>query len=129
MTMYEYLKELDVLETLKASNNELMTDILITLERFDKQDDEYNEAYEIRELIDYDGSLHSLIDSNIDIYNYDLRKWSVDNYDYVSQAIEEGLTEGVTDFHKLIQSGQYCYYSEVANEALEEIANAINEVL
>ena len=37
--------------------------------------------------------------------------------------MEEGLCEGVTDFHKLIQMGQYVYYRNEANEALEEIFN------
>ena len=57
----------------------------------------------------------------IDIYYYDLRKWSVDNYSYVEDAIEEGLCEGESDFHKLIQAGQYLYYREQANELIEEI--------
>lgn len=82
---------------------------------------EIDDSYELREELDYDGSLHELIDGMIDIYNYDLRKWSVDNYEYVEQAIDEGLCEGTSDFHKLIQCGQYVYYTEQANEALEEL--------
>ena len=78
--------------------------------------------------MDYDGSLHELIDGKIDIYNYDLREWSVDNYEYVEQAMEEGLTGDETDFHKLIQCGQYVYYSEQVNEELELLVSIINEV-
>jgi len=77
------------------------------------------------ELIDYDGSLHSLIDSSIDIYNYDLRKWAVDNYQWVELAIEEGLTESVTDYHKIIQCGQYCYYRNEYHKAVEFFADVI----
>lgn len=82
---------------------------------------ECNDSHELYEELDYDGSLHELIDNMIDVYNYDLRKWSVDNYQYVEDAIEEGLCEGVTDFHALIQAGQYMYYREQANEAIEEL--------
>ena len=42
-------------------------------------------------------------------------------YEHIQHAMEEGLCEDVTDFHKLIQKGQYCYYSEVAQRALHEI--------
>ena len=77
------------------------------------------------DLIDYDGSLHELIDGEIDLYNYDLRVWAVDNYDYVELAIEEGLTEGVTDYHKLIQIGQYCYYRKHYHEAVEFFTDVI----
>jgi hypothetical protein len=67
--------------------------------------------------------VHELIDGNIDIYNRSLREWAVDNYEYVEEAIAEGLCEGETDFHKLIQAGQYIYFREQANEAIEEIFN------
>lgn len=84
---------------------------------------DFDDAYELQEELDYDGSLHELIDGNIDIYNYDLRQWAVDNYEYVEEAIAEGLCEGETDFHKLIQAGQYVYFREQANEAIEKIFN------
>ena len=81
--------------------------------------------YELRDIIDYDGSLHELIDGSIDLYNYDLRVWAVDNYDYVELAIDEGLTEGVNDFHKLIQAGQFCFYRANYNKAVEFFADVI----
>ena len=88
---------------------------------------DYNEAYDLYEALDYDGSLHELIDGMIDIYNYDLRKWAVDNYENVEDVISEGLCEGESDFHKLIQCGQYVYYRNQANEAVEEIFNEFNQ--
>lgn len=84
---------------------------------------EYSDAWELYNELDYDGSLHEIIDGNIDIYNYDLRKWAVDNYDYVDQAQDEGLTADDSDYHSRIQAGQFVYYSELANEAIEEIFN------
>jgi hypothetical protein len=67
-------------------------------------------------------------DGNIDIYNHDLRKWSVDNYNYVEDAISEGLADG-TDFHKSIQSGQYLKYQEDMNQELSDLSDAIEEAL
>jgi hypothetical protein len=84
---------------------------------------DYKDAWELRDALDYDGSIHEIIDANIDIYNYDLRKWAVDNYEYVDQAQDEGLTTGDSEYHSRIQAGQFVYYSELANEAIEEIFN------
>ena len=84
---------------------------------------DYDSAYDLYDELDYDGSVHELVDGNIDIYNRTLREWAVDNYGYVEDAIAEGLCEGETDFHKLIQAGQYIYFRNEANEAIEEIFN------
>ena len=85
---------------------------------------ELNDAYELEDELNHDGSINDLIDSNIDIYNYDLRKWAVDNYEYVEDAIAEGLVDTSDfDFHKAIQSGQYLKLREEANELIEEIFN------
>jgi hypothetical protein len=71
-------------------------------------------------------SVDEAIDGAIDIYYYDLRKWAVDNYDYIDEAIAEGLCEGA-DFHNQIQMGQYVYYSEQMAEFLEEVAALVAE--
>lgn len=86
------------------------------------------EEYDLRDTIDYDGSLHELIDSEIEIYNHPLREWAVDNYHYVEDAISEGLCEG-TDYHASIQAGQYLFYSEQYNNELESIVESINELI
>jgi len=76
---------------------------------------DFTDQHDLRDTLDYDGSLHGLIDIAIDIYYYDLRKWAVDNYDEIEEAMEEGLTLDVTDFHKLIQIGQYHYLTKEAD--------------
>ena len=81
-------------------------------------DEELNDAHELYDLLDYDGSIHSLIDSNIEIYNHALRLWAVDNWEYCEDAISEGLADG-EDYHKMIQAGQYMYLREKANEHVE----------
>jgi len=80
-----------------------------------------SDAQELIEALDYDGTLHEIVDGNIDHSYYELRKWAVDCYEFVEEAMEEGLCEGVTDFHKLIQCGQYVALMREAVEACEEL--------
>ena len=73
------------------------------------------------ELIDYlnddDGNyigdtISELSDSKVDCYYYDLRKWAVDNYNYIEDAMSEyGVNTDKPDFHQLIQQGQYYAYN------------------
>ena len=73
------------------------------------------------ELIDYlndeDGNyigdtISELSDSKIDICNHSLRKWAVDNYNYIEDAMSEyGVNTDKPDFHQLIQQGQYYAYN------------------
>ena len=85
-----------------------------------KQDNEmcYIEIHDIIDSMDYSGALHEIIDNQIDIYYYDLRQWAVDNWEYCEEAINEGLTDG-SDYHAMIQAGQYVYYQEKAYEYIE----------
>ncbi|MEW4402897.1 hypothetical protein AB1I62_04010 [Enterococcus sp. AN402] len=54
-----------------------------------------------------------IADANIDIYYYDLYKWFPDNVEYVQEASDQGLLEGVKgDISKMIQMGQYVAYTE-----------------
>lgn len=74
------------------------------------------------ELIDYlngddsnyiSDKISELSDSIVDVYYYSLREWSVDNYGYIEDAIEEfGVDTKNPDFHKMIQMGQYFAYSQ-----------------
>ena len=89
----------------------------------------FEQAHDLYEFLDYDGRLHELIDSSIDIWNYDLRKWSVDNYEYIEIALEEGLLEGVTDFHKLIQMGQCVAAQNEMYEVVQEVFREKNHLL
>ena len=90
---------------------------------------DYSDAYGLQEALDYDGTLHEIIDGMIDIYNYDLRLWAVDNWDKVEEALEEGLCDGVSDYHRLIMAGQYVHYREQAQEAIEELFTEYEESL
>jgi len=83
--------------------------------------EEYETMWEFFDAMNYNGDIDSLVDSSIDIYNYDLRKWAVENYDCIEEAMSEGLAEGVEDFHKLIQCGQWVYFKTEADRLLEEI--------
>jgi hypothetical protein len=97
----------------------------LLLNNIDKTD-EFDDAHELYEHLDYDGSVHEIVDGAIDIYYYDLRKWCVNNYDYIERGLEEGFCEGVTDFHKLIQIGQYVQLDEMARQMVEELFKEYN---
>mgnify|MGYP000580157884 CR=1 FL=1 len=88
---------------------------------------------DINELKDYfnDDDLNDFInelsDSKVDIYNYDLRKWAVDNYAYIEIAVDEfGIDQKSFDFHKLIMSGQYYAFSEEFNNLKYEFLNYLD---
>lgn len=83
-------------------------------------------AYAIIDALDYDGRLHEIIDSYICIYYYELRQWAVDNWEFVEEAMEEGLCEGVSDYHKLIQIGQYVSLRQDALDAVQSIYDDFN---
>ena len=88
-----------------------------------RADEGFTDWHHLYEQLDYSGGVHEIIESNIDIYYYDLRKWAVDNYHYIEQAMEEGLCERVTDFHKLIGWGQYVALNEEAMQIIEDLFN------
>tara|TARA_B110000093_G_scaffold176834_1_gene212863 strand:+ start:558 stop:926 length:369 start_codon:yes stop_codon:yes gene_type:complete len=84
----------------------------------------FGDAWELYEHLDYSGGVHEIIDSSIDIYYYDLRKWAVDNYQFIEDAIAEGMWERggrPTDYYKLIQAGQYMRLREDAERYVEEL--------
>ena len=66
-----------------------------------------------------DGQIHELVDRSISIYYYNLRLWSVDHYQYIEEAMEE-FGNDLGDWHATIQRGQYLYYSEVMQDAIDE---------
>ena len=67
-------------------------------------------------------------DSKVDIYYYDLRKWSVENYGYIEDAVDEFGTGDKFDFHKAIQMGQYLAYSQEFYEMVSEFKDYIEEL-
>ena len=77
------------------------------------------------DMLDY---ITELSDSKVDIYNYNLRQWSVDNYNYIEDAVEEfGLDPKNFDFHKLIMMGQYYAYSQEFYTLRDEFASYLND--
>ena len=68
-----------------------------------------------------------LADSRVDIYYYNLRQWAVDNWEYVEDAMDEGLTEDIKDHHKLIQIGQYYKHEQDLREDLHYLMEEIKE--
>lgn len=80
----------------------------------------FADSWELYQQLDYSGCVHEIIDSNIDIYYYTLRQWSVDNYHWVDDAIAEGLAQD-GDFHQMIQAGQYLALQDEANGYIEEL--------
>ena len=74
---------------------------------------ELKEYFNNDDLYDF---INELSDSKVDIYNYDLRKWSFDNYKCIEDAVDEfGIDQKSFDFHKLIMMGQYSAYSNEFN--------------
>lgn len=107
----------------------MKNDILAAIKYLDIDiNDMINDAYDLYEALNHNGTMDEIIDGMIDIYYIDLRKWSVENHDYIDQAIEKGLCTDL-DFHKQIQSGQYVYYSEEARETVEEIYEELTEAV
>mgnify|MGYP003592525146 CR=1 FL=1 len=67
-----------------------------------------------------------LADSKINIYNHDLRLWSVDNYNYIEDAISEfGIDTQNPDFHQMIQRGQYYAYNNEFDILVNEFKDYI----
>ena len=61
--------------------------------------------------------INELSDSKVDVYNYDLRKWVVDNYNYIEDAVSEyGYDYHDFDFHKIIMMGQYLAFNNEFNK-------------
>ena len=86
---------------------------------------------DFQELIDWledDSSdmISELSDSKVDTYYYDLRKWSVDNYNYIEDAIAEfGVDEKNPEYHALISQGQYYAYSNEFYTLVQEFKDYI----
>ena len=79
--------------------------------------------HDLYEEINYNGTIHEIVDGHIDIYYYDLRLWAVDNWEYVEDANEQGIGTNGIDYHKDIQAGQYLKFEQMAVEIIEEIFN------
>ena len=89
----------------------------IMLSHISKDDNSvFQDFYELVGLVSRD--LRDVIDSYVEDNFYELRKWSVTNYQFIEEALEEGMGEGVTDYHQMIKMGQFVHYRERAYDAL-----------
>jgi len=69
-----------------------------------------------------DDMLTEMVDSYIEIYNYPLRQWMVDNYEWVEDAISEGLVDTNNfDIHKACIAGQYLQIKDNVYTCLSNI--------
>ena len=91
-------------------------------------DESIENAKELYERLNFDGSMDSIIESNIDIYYYDLRKWAVDNWHWVEDALAEGFCGGVTDYHQLIHAGQYMSLMSDVRVAIAQLYKELDGV-
>jgi len=113
-----------------VSDAELLDGKFISVEDFKEVLNNY-EPETIEELIsildnNIQDDISSYADSKVDIYNYDLREWSVDNYNYIEDAISEfGINTNNPDFHQLIMQGQYYAYSNEYYNLLNEFRNYV----
>jgi len=63
-----------------------------------------------------------IADNNIDVYTYDLLKWLPDNYEWVEEAISQGLCDtSKPDIPRMIMMGQYVYYTDNLYKNLDDI--------
>lgn len=127
--MVEYISKMfnhSYVKNLNLKFDEEVVDFVINDRLFEELElESYND-------IDYDSLhneafdfIHQLADARVEIYYYNIRKWAVDNWQYVEDAMDEGLTEGVTNYHQLIQIGQYY---KIEQELRDNLCNLVEEI-
>ena len=82
---------------------------------------DFRDQYDLKDTLDYDGSLHSIIDSYIDIYNYDLRKWAAEHYDEIEEGFAHPRQSGV--LFVFVDEDGFGVYRLVHSTAVGEIQN------
>lgn len=75
---------------------------------------------------DMEDLINEAADGAVDVYTNDLLQWYMvpANRGYVSQAIADGLCEGVQDIDQLIMAGQREAYIEEMHDHIEDIVHA-----
>ena len=102
--------------------DELKDLIMETIEK----DQDFKTPHCLYSALDYCGSVHEIIESYIDIYYYDLRKWAVNNWHFINEALEMGFVSENADYHESIQSGQFLAYEQEAQQHIEELFNELS---
>lgn len=78
-------------------------------------------------ITDYDSGyicdiIQQIADNEIDIYTSDLLEFAKNHYEYIEQAVNEGLVDTSDfDFLGAIRSGEYLYISEDLNSNIDDI--------
>ena len=81
---------------------------------------------ELKDLITESIDKDQDFESHIDIYNYNLRKWAVDNWHFIDEAREMGFISENADYHQCIQSGQFLAFEQEAHQHIEELFNELS---
>lgn len=97
------------------------------IEKYEKDNEWLDvELYHVSDYADsseYIGDwISEVVDSNIDIYTGRLLDWvakDLINYQYVEQAIEEGIAPA-DDFIGMLTSGQYLFYTECIRKHIDD---------
>ena len=102
------------------------------MEMLDERDlgwivEHFDEAHELHSHFENEFHLYEYIDGMVDIYNYDLRIWAVDQWAVGGGCRGSGTVCLGSDYHKMIMAGQYQYYSHAAMEAIWELFDDINK--
>lgn len=78
-------------------------------------------------LVDYTSgyicdNITEIADSHVDIYNADLFEWAKRNYEYVEEAVSEGLVDTSNfDVPRALQAGQYLQIEQDIYEHLDDV--------
>lgn len=71
-------------------------------------------------------AFQDLADANVDIYNYDLLKWISNHYEWLEEADEQGLLDGIKgDLFKMIQMAQYECFTQDLYDHQEDIVKYV----
>lgn len=63
-----------------------------------------------------------IVDSYVDIYTHDLTAWlaeNIDNVNYITEIIEDGDSDDITDGFELLSRAQYNAIDEVMSEVMD----------
>ncbi len=91
---------------------------------------EFDTIKDILDCIENDigNSIFERADSDVEVYNWNLRCWIVENYNFLEDAISEGLVAvDKFDFHRAIMAAQFLMYERGYYEAMEDLKEYITD--
>jgi hypothetical protein len=85
----------------------------------DNPDKEYTEVYELIDDLDYDGTVHELIDSWVPIYTSEIRGlWYLYSDEFIQAYNDMGIGDGTEDNYQTIAI--WCYLDQKVREELSD---------